>query len=1650
MEEEKIIVPMSEVELTTNATLYKQETAISETVDEINVEAIEEMIIDVSETTGVVTGTHVVSAHTHEIDDVTGLLNKLKQLGSAKGTVYSSNGGYAEFRQWKPLAQNAEVGRFVGLVYQNKTDNITGGNTFIEVCDGNTDVYGVTVGKSAFCGYQDPAYCLLEPTDNDNSTDTLNCAKVCLLGVVSVRQGASYDGAKVGDYVVSDKYGCAIRSENGVGFRVVGVGQYSGASDSYWNYKYVDIALVPQNDNVARVMAELEGTKQNIGNLSIQIGKLEGDINNSITSIIPDMEEVLEDVNGAISNTQGKLDAAQAALDTAQKISSDAQTAIETAKKEYTEAISDAREAVEDANNSLADLSKIKEDLSVLDEYKDENTSGVVGFVDKVEKDSQTLATLNTRYSEIGNDITLINQKIDENGAAIEHLVAHADKYSVGDYSLTYNLTCEEARGLLGDGEYIYIPTLDHTEESPWYIANLTPEIYADTEYYLNVNNVLYSFIQHENLGSNYILEFNTKTKELKINNKYIGILSSPKEIDTKVVQIGLSPEVSQEFAVGIVYVWNQNWWEFSDLVVSFSTNEPTEDLTDGYLWYTHDGWRENDVWVYNPRTLYCYSKTKKIWVAVARANDGNARTMSFINQTAKEISSTVTNLGGDVSTVKQEVGNISSTVSEIDGDLTRINQTAEAITLGAYSPNKSMSSLEILLNGMRGVSSYSEHVFVGEFSGEPSPSITKYRTAPVWTDNGFSFAEATEATELTIPTYYFDSDKTTYYCKQIDKDIYEIYTIGNQAMANISTRVDENESAITRLTQFETDAGTRLTAVEEKSDANSAQILSIAQMNDVICTKIASELTESETIDFDNVIKYSQPPTWNVNEGKFKFTGESSENGVYCILNDTKKYYKIIDTVSGQGYEQYEVVLSSVKYTTIEQKVNENGASIGMVVENGGVKGGVIAEAINGQSEVTIDANKIAINGTTTFADALNPEQTAISGNYIRTGVLTSNNYSGPITYRMYGAKIIKNFVYSFRSGVGYYTVKGEDGFAWDVHLGVFEYYIGMNLDMDVGRYYYNYNDEWHSINIRAQEQTVDNITDVIYYYDGLEQNVPGDQQIDIYLYATAFKTMIMTSDSLNDCVYYTPIVNGIPSSSVENQTYYYVNNIKAYEELFDTYQDGLSYIISEHYFELASSDIEIKGTKFDLNEGTIYSKNLVLDRYGNLSITGEISATSGWIGDEKGNGFEIKSRTVNGKQEYYLGNNQISYNGLTLPTDVVKGSEGVYIGPDGIGLGNGNFYVDKLGNLYANAEITEDGVARTSVTSLQNGNLMMQSKIVENGKTEYTCNNVSFVDGEFLIDATVYDSEGETPEFAFLQLKDKVLTLKTQNRDESKVSSVELKNGNLTLTGNIVLGGSITWSASSNPVKVLYSTTSGKPTNQDWNNATDNDNSTTTQWHITWNEEYDKYAAYSYDGGMTWNTAIKIKGEDGDSDSGLSEEDVFNMLTDGGYTQGIFPFYTEGNENSVSNAKVFINAEYIKTGTLSGITVKSEASKLNGVTTMGDGVISFQSNNSVKMKLGYVNNDDRDAFIRFGAGTGSGSITIDGVEFVKGTGMLWKYDPDFAIGLIGSDGKNQLMYFRDSDEESCIGFHSDTIIDFDGAEIRNLDVVNLKITFG
>lgn len=102
--------------------------------------------------------------------------------------------------------------------------------------------------------------------------------------------------------------------------------------------------------------------------------------------------------------------------------------------------------------------------------------------------------------------------------------------------------------------------------------------------------------------------------------------------------------------------------------------------------------------------------------------------------------------------------------------------------------------------------------------------------------------------------------------------------------------------------------------------------------------------------------------------------------------------------------------------------------------------------------------------------------------------------------------------------------------------------------------------------------------------------------------------------------------------------------------------------------------------GTLIDMENGAITSKNFSIDASGNAHFKGDgefggkISANSGYIGGEKG--FVIEAGKL--------------YSGLKdFPTQYLSSistNKNVYVGINGIALGDGNFMVDSNGKMYAN----------------------------------------------------------------------------------------------------------------------------------------------------------------------------------------------------------------------------------------------------------------------------------------------------------------------------------------------------------------------------
>jgi hypothetical protein len=303
-------------------------------------------------------------------------------------------------------------------------------------------------------------------------------------------------------------------------------------------------------------------------------------------------------------------------------------------------------------------------------------------------------------------------------------------------------------------------------------------------------------------------------------------------------------------------------------------------------------------------------------------------------------------------------------------------------------------------------------------------------------------------------------------------------------------------------------------------------------------------------------------------------------------------------------------------------------------------------------------------------------------------------------IIYKPYG-------LYKYEMNVGWVEVNILDGNATNRAVGAIRQManeIALDVTNAVGNLAH--------LGVRVDEKgsIVDSIASVVTKVDGVDikriyESEEGLPQGDGNYYAVGTKAPydIYKNGIQQTTIYYDgvnvmkPNIASIITAANEDTTSI---TLSANKISFDGYSE---FINTENGTITSISGSLIKTGTIRSNDGTV-----AID-LGNSTacISGKISATSGWIGDEYGNGFEIKSRTNNDKLEYYLGNNQISYDGSILPDGVLQGASGVYIGPDGIGLGNGKFYVDNSGNLTTKGSINMDGNITMSGDITLNGNI-------------------------------------------------------------------------------------------------------------------------------------------------------------------------------------------------------------------------------------------------------------------------------------------------------------------------------------------------------
>lgn len=779
----------------------------------------------------------------HPITAISGLRDELDEIESIK-RVYSSENGLGEFRKWNDDNPKGEdrSGYFVTIV--PGTDNV-------EICDSTHDVYGISVKNSGFVGNQN------ELDKSDDWTYTM----VGIVGTMRVRTDGT---ARNGEYVVPNAYGEATLSENNYGYKVLSQG-------SYPSYNYVTIAITPQSDALSRIEGSLSGSQADISQILIELNITKDKADEALdksqiaidTSLSNEelMEILGETVNDAKRQATTANDVATAAQTAADQAKSNAAQALSTAQKAYSDAQTVAKEAVDTANSALAEVSDLKDDMTALSEWSNGENYGITGFVSQANEDHTTLATLVAGFGPDGSDIAAIMQKIDKNGAVIQHLVAHVDRYAVGEYSLSYGLTHDEAMSILQD-TYVYVPTVTHSET----MSDVTTDF--ERGYAYTWNNVYGIWEQSAEPVS-------TSTSYKDGSNGDLWYVWQDVE------QLDDEGKVVTTYLPGTLYEWIDNMWaavatvsdnyqgrvltsvkQTADTIESSVINSKAEGSTlrqkldsifttvynsDGYISSLEQTANSIRAGTYTPdgtasQLELLTSETTSSLNAVASGRfhvvyqsylgtapeplDGKKYTSppawndvdeififneSLIDENGiyyfisadKTKYCKVTEDGYEIYTI----GNKATSAYN-----SRIN-TTEAILAGTAlldTENTSMlSNITIAAkeegSDISSVASYYYHSMIS-VSEEKVPVVEggyKYKTAPVWNLGlqKYVFGDAVRAEDTDTIVYYFvDADEKTY-CKAITLEdgtvLYEMYGISDLTTASILQRANANEAAI-------------------------------------------------------------------------------------------------------------------------------------------------------------------------------------------------------------------------------------------------------------------------------------------------------------------------------------------------------------------------------------------------------------------------------------------------------------------------------------------------------------------------------------------------------------------------------------------------------------------------------------------------------------------------------------------------------------------------------------------------------------------------------------------------------------------------------------------------------------------------------------
>lgn len=692
LEEYDVTEDINVIEINVPVEDVETEIPVEEETYDVSVEPEEEAIIDISESMGWVSGDDryhdsllgVDFPRQHPITAITNLREELDEIERLK-TVYSDKKGVADYYEWEdknPLAEN-RVGYFVSMCEDVRT---------IKKCDSN-DVFGVVVDDAAFIGGQD-----------DIVRDYKYGLVVCS-GIVRVR--CELD-VKVGDYVISNSYGVAQKTDSGYGCKVIAIHEIDTSDNtSLVGVRHAVVSLdlsINQMDTMAK---EIDNLTERVETNEINIISAINVANRAHQLALETSElteEQISDIVDKVKDAVNKADSALNATENMEDIVSQTQTISAQAKAIAESAVTSAesmrKDAVDKANEALKDTSDLRDEFVSMEEQISDIEGQVTIVTKKINGKCETVDSIDG----VEKQETVVYYAKDTK-------LYHYYNYDIGDWTTTSN---PRDAGLTVALAGVQVETDENSANidqlTSWQgdtniaMARIEQKADANGAYIQStVANIDKYSVGPHSQAYGFTLEQAASVLEE-------GMIYVPTEDVTEAyeyVENKITTTYKRSFTPGYLYKWakltdypygwitvDKNYNEIADVNTSapsvyFSRQEIMINKTDnndhyGY-WYTNsteiidiDG---NPTVVYESYTLYKWesyeyedgddededSQTGYHWVAVATlAGNSSNRAVSQIRQDANSIESRVTNAEGSAASSKQWIDENDANIQDV------------------------------------------------------------------------------------------------------------------------------------------------------------------------------------------------------------------------------------------------------------------------------------------------------------------------------------------------------------------------------------------------------------------------------------------------------------------------------------------------------------------------------------------------------------------------------------------------------------------------------------------------------------------------------------------------------------------------------------------------------------------------------------------------------------------------------------------------------------------------------------------------------------------------------------------------------------------------------------------------------------------------